>query len=331
MSLAVLAGSVAALVLNSPAYAASYLDEAVQALQNGKVYISLQVRDINATTKEQLAEQAAATNVAVVVLPAEAADETGGNTAEFVAAVAQRTGHDTVVVAFGNDLEAGSRTLPSGKASELANKVEGENTTVGEAMLDFIAEVKVARPGDSSPEPGSGGIGVAGVVLIIALLLCLAATVATMVVRRRTALIVRREPKAPQSIEELLEEIQGLVPNVHNPQVRQAFADSQRHTRNLFARLEREGSDRIQEITARYRSLLTIVRDTAVKYVDIQANQEYLGDDARVLMDDGQRAIEQYVAGVHQNVGEVLRGSLTEFRVNTKMLGNSYQPPDPKV
>ena len=90
------------LFFSGPAYAASYLDEAVQALQSGNVYVSLESSGIDSIAKQELVAQTAGSDVAVVVLPANALNETGGDSAKFIQEIAQRSGYDTIVVAFGN-------------------------------------------------------------------------------------------------------------------------------------------------------------------------------------------------------------------------------------
>src|SRR5262249_49943588 len=75
----------------------SYLNEAVQALQSGNVYVSAEVSDIDNATQEQLAQQAANTGVGVVALPSDAASEANGDLPQFAAKIAEATGNNTVV------------------------------------------------------------------------------------------------------------------------------------------------------------------------------------------------------------------------------------------
>lgn len=318
----------------SAAYAASYLDEAVQALQSENVYVSAQTREVDKATEERLEQMAGDNDIAIVVLPQAAASEAAGGISQFVSSVAARTDHDTIVVAIGNDLEAGSRSLQPGLAGSIANRAEANNATVSDALLDFVTEVSESPPvgdaGDSS-NVSDGVFGTVTIVLIIVVVLAMIGAATVGFVARRRRADTSAQSHAPQSIQELLAEIRGYIPQIKDRRVIENLANGEHHTQQLFMRLERTGSNQIQEVTAKYTGLLQVVRNILHRYVDIQDHPEYYMPNTRQYLTDGQDATAQYTAGVLQNVREVESGNLTDFRVDVKMLAASNPSDDPRL
>ncbi len=308
---------------------AAYLNEAVQALQSGNVYVSVQVADINTATKEQLIKQADANNVAVVALPEAAATEAGGNPTEFALSIARSTGDSTLVLAIGDDLVAVSRNLQPGVAAKLADQAEADAGSTGEALLNFIAEVREAKPSSPGSQPiadsdGSGFLLIGWIALVVIL-----SGLGVLGLKGR-----RKKPveyaSAPPDIRKLLSENRELGASIKNSAIQRSLAEGERHTNQLFYRLNQTGSDKIQQITGTYAGHLESLNEILVRYKDVEVNAEYFPE-ADVVLKDGLQAVQRYEAGVLQNTREVASGSLTNFRVNAKLLSAMQTTDDPKL
>lgn len=295
-----------------------YLDEATQGLQSSPLYVSVQVTDLGAHQQQLLRTQLSGGDIAVVVLPGSAATEIT-DVPQFVADLAARTGYDTVLVSIGGHLTAGSRSLPAGKAAELAKAAEGR--TLYDSISGFVQQAgsatKVIVPQPPPDVPGGfplglvGGIGIAAIVA--------AAVVVTL--RRRWG---GRPPNpgrgyTPDQITRLLLEIRHRSQQISDQRVTGLLDEAEQHVRELFQRAPKRIPDQLQQITARYKVTLDTVRNVVERFEDIEDHPRYFRD-ADTLLQDGRRAIEQYCDGVVQNIQEIEEGSLTEFRVDTKIL-----------
>lgn len=312
-------------------YAASYFNEAVQALQSSNVYVSGEA-SVSTATQQEIEQQVQGSQVAVAILPPAAAIETS-DLNQFASRVVESTGRNIVVVAIGDELGAGSSLLPPGRAEELADKAEAENTSAGDAVLDFIAEVKNSQPQASSPQNASESGGGGSIVLVAAFLVVVTFGMLAILLWRNSkpTRSSPESPKAPGPIEELLAEIERIKPGIKDRQILSKIAEGERHTKQLFARLKQAGSTQIEEVTARYKGLLQLVRNTLVQYQDIQDHPEYYQPRTQQYLESGREAVEQYAAGVLRNVREVAQGTLTDFRVNVKILAASNPAEDPKI
>lgn len=320
-------------VMQGAAHAASYLDEAVQALQSSNVYVSVQVSSLDPSVKARLESQATTADVAIAVLPSAAQSEAGGNPSQFIAQVAKSTGHDTVVIAFGDDLEAGSRQLTPGLADQLADRAEANNDSVGDALLEFVSEVQTARTAPSPENTSSDGPGFSLILPVLILMLVVAVLGLLLFVRtvRSRPAPVQPTTWTPDQVQDLLSEIRQKSSGIRDPRLVAKLQEGERHTLQLFTRLQQASSGQIHEITARYVGLLKVVRNTLVQYQDIQDNPEYYEPATAELLSFGHQAVDQYTSGALRNVSEVARGSLTDFRVNVKILSASNPPTDPRL
>jgi hypothetical protein len=331
-------GFASALAIASPsaAFAASYLDEAVQALQTGNVYVSVESQTIDAATKERLIQQTKGTNIGVVVLP-EGARTEAGDIPQFVVNITGQSGKETVIVAVGKDLEAASRTMSSGSAGKLANDLERSNPSTGDALVKFVTEARSSQP--ASPSQQNAGPDPSGFLIPAAVVVALGgAGVAYWRRRNKTSPRSRNTTpvlQAPDTIQELLDTVSQY--HVKDQAMQSNLNQSVIDTEELFKRLKKAKSGEIAQITAKYEELLTTVRNILVKYVDVQDNPRYYsavqrqGATRAELLDYGQKAIAQYAAGVVKNINEAELGSLTDFRVNAKMLEASNLPDDPFI
>lgn len=307
---------------------AAYLNEAVQALQSGNVYVSVQVADIDTATKEQLIKQADANNVAVVALPEAAATEAGGNPTEFTLSIARSTGDNTLVLAIGDDLVAVSRDLQPGVAAKLADQAEADAGSTGEALLNFITEVREAKPGPPSAQPTANTGSGSGLLLVALVAFVALAAAGFGAFRHKSRAPVRS--RAPDVVKKLLSENRELGASIKDSAIRQSLSAGQRHTEQLFLRLTQAGSNQIQETTATYTGHLKNLRGILVQLKDIEANPEYY-EQANLLLQSGRDAVRQYEEGALKNTQEVTSGSLTDFRVNAKLLAAMNPASDPKL
>lgn len=310
------------------AQAATYLNEAVQALQSGNVYVSAEVTDINSAAQKELAQQANANHVAVVALPAAAASEAGSNPTQFAVNIATRSGKDTLVVSIGGDLVAVSRNLPQGAAEKLASKAEADSGSTSGGLLTFISEVRDAQPKPSSSQPIADTGGGSGLLLVALVAFVALAAAGFGAFRYRRQAPVRS--RAPDVVKKLLSENRELGDSIKDSTIRQSLSAGQRHTEQLFLRLNQAGSNQIQETTATYAGHLKNLRGILVQLKDIEANPEYY-EQANLLLQSGRDAVRQYEEGALKNTQEVTSGSLTDFRVNAKLLAAMNPASDPKL
>ncbi|MFT4218273.1 MAG: hypothetical protein QM619_13965 [Micropruina sp.] len=301
-----------------------YLDEATQGLQSSPLYVSVQVRELGADQQNLLRTQLGGGDIAVVVLPGQAATEIT-DMPQFLADLAARTGYDTVLVSVGGDLSAGSRALPAGQAAKLADAAEGGSLYyslsgfITQAKAGATTTVTVQQPPSAAPDAFPlglvGGIGVAAAVA--------AAVVVTLRRRRRGPHLSPRH--TPDQVTRLLVEIRHRSRQISDRQVAELLDEAEHHVQELFQRVPKRIPDQLQQITARYKVTLETVRNVVERFEDIEDHPRYFRD-AAGLLQDGRRALEQYCDGVVQNIQEIEEGSLTEFRVDTKILQATASP-----
>ena len=331
----------------SAAYAASYLDEAIQALQTQHVYVSPLAPAIDAGTKQALDKQTDGTGIGIVVLPASAKSE-AGDIPSFLTDIAQGSGKSTVVVAFGNDLEASSRTIDPATVSKLANQAEHSHANTGEALVAFVGDVQHASAAPAAQGGGGGDFLLPGA--LIGVVLAGVGVIVWRRVRRGKAYDLMmpswmestlqdtrnlRDSAAfpdttPVEIRELLTKI-GTY-QINDPALVDTIARAASDTGRLFRQLTENNVDRITqtEMTMACKLQLQKVDRILTIYTDIQAYpHDY--EDAPALLKKGKTAVEQYDKGVCDNIREAKRGSLVDFNVNIELLTDAAQrhnPPD---
>jgi len=334
-AIALLSGT---LVVSIPqvAFANATLDEATQALQSSALYVSPLVGDLSAEAQSTLTSNIGSTDIAIAVLPASARSEISDIPA-FIQELASRTGHDTVMVSIGGDLEAGSSALESGVASQLANQAEGAGLTDGlNQFVDNVqAELQSGQPVTDDPGGTDSGIlpiiGVGSVVLLI--VVAAAGVFAFMRRRPRETRKYALDKGVPSEIREQLNKIWELIEKVDDPAVVENLRNGQKHVSELFKRLRKEQPDKIQQVTAQYRNTLKITYNVVYKYIDYQENPDYVPRDrtAKETLANGKRATQQYVTGVIQNIQEIEAGSFTNFNVDTKILERTVKQDEPDI
>src|SRR6476661_1440923 len=152
----------AVLLATASTASAAQLDDAAAALRSSPVYVAPGAKPGLSAAEQQRLRGAIAnadTPVFVAVVPASALDETGGDADLFVRRLYDAEGQPgTYAVVAGNRFRAGSSTLKSGQAGELATKAIDAHRSdgVGATLVDFVDRVGAAERGGSSGGGGSG-------------------------------------------------------------------------------------------------------------------------------------------------------------------------------
>jgi hypothetical protein len=155
------------------ATAAGYVDDATDALADGSVYVSREV-DGASELQNAIQQQIGDASVGVAVFSDNAALEASGP--EIVTQLAAQTGYDTIIVAVGDDLSAGSRVLETGEAMRIANEAEGSTDSLEAALTETVQSVVAASPPEPATDGAAGpdgallGVGVAVAVVVAGVL-----------------------------------------------------------------------------------------------------------------------------------------------------------------
>lgn len=306
----------------------SYLDEAVQALQTHHLYIS-PLANVDSATKEELETQAQGSSIAVVALPAEAVNEADGSSATFVAEVAERTGYDTIVIAFGNDLEAGSSKLQAGTASQLANQAEAESSSAGDALLEFVAEVKAVPPTDHTDDSGVGPV--------ISILLGFAAIVVSAITlyrsrrRRRVKSAASPQPTPQDELLASLESMCHLASRITDVRLDDDIRAAADQTKVLLNEIENvQQPDLLDSKTQELLINVAWLQEVLEMY--LKAQNSYHGfssrEEADKVMAETKEVITIYGDYVRRNLGIVGARDMVKFRVNVEMLSKLKLDPN---
>ena len=231
---------------------AGYVDDAADALASGSVYVSREVGGSTALS-DQLQAQIGDASIGVAVFSDNAALEASGP--DIVAELADRTGFDTIIVAVGDDLSAGSRVLESGEAMRIANEAEASGGTLEDSLTQTVQTIVQ----ESAPPPVETGGDSGGLVIGIAI----AAAVVVAGVVGAIAAFRSRRPRA-RSGQELPESVRGPVQVLRalsgeyaalgasgNETAARTARDIDAITANttqLFARLAEKGSEDQREL-----------------------------------------------------------------------------------
>lgn len=324
------------LIGTSPAYAdASYLNEAIQALQSGTVYVSAEAYDIDSASVESLRLATKGTRIGIVALPDAAANETSGDVSEFVERVAVASDKNIVIVAIGNDLEAFEKSAQSDRVDVIANDAERDYAgSPGQALVSSVETIsslgrEQAPPPDS--DTGSNGFSLvpgAG----IGVLMLLAVSGVVIMRRLRRGHTDDRSPQAlsaPDEVEKLLRDLETQLLNIgssagnpspddtHWDDISRSLNQSLTHTREYFSRLK--GNDRFLEMTENFRDTLQRVTKSMATYDDARQHPDYYSEPSNVY--DGMRTIaSNYREAVLERIRDLTEGRVTTLNVDTKMV-----------
>lgn len=267
---ATLASTVAVVVLTD-----GYVDEAAAALQAGPVYVSSEVQDA-AALQDQLLSRVGDASIGVAVFSDNAQLEASGP--EIVTQLAETTDYDTIIVAVGDDLSAGSRVLEAGEAMQVANEAEAGTGDLGSALTETVQGVQqAAEPAPSSDAAGDGGL-VLGMAIGAAVIVAGAAAVfgAVRARRRRGA----ADGRLPESIRRHVATLRtlgsaygqvGAQGNAVAAQTGTEVAAIAVNVEELFARLDqRSGADQ--------RTLAAIELDATLRKLTAALDRDYLLD-----------------------------------------------------
>ena len=135
-----------------------YVGDASDALQTTPVYVSPEVGGAPAL-QDMLLAQVGDDSIGVAVFSDNVALEASGP--EIVGRLAESTGYDTIIVAVGDDLSAGSHVLDAGEAMRIANQAESGADSLDAALVETVQGVQAAA--EPAPVVGGGGDGGGGI------------------------------------------------------------------------------------------------------------------------------------------------------------------------
>lgn len=240
-----------------------YIDEAADGIAQGNVYVSSEVPGA-AQLQQELEQQVTDESIAVVVFSEHTPFDVTGR--EIASELASRTGYDTIIVAIGDDLSAGSHVLPPGEAMRIANEAESSADAVDAAIVETVDGVIAEYPAGHVPGEGGateGGGGDAG--LFIGLAVSLAVLVAAggalwgvLRARRRNRPAVGRHP-LPEPVRTHVQTLQALTAEYARAgaagvaqagEVAAQVGLIAQNTTELFERLDRKGEEGQRPIAA---------------------------------------------------------------------------------
>jgi len=228
-----------------------YLDDAADGLANSNVYVSSDVSGA-AQLQQTLDQQVTDESIAVVVFPDNQAFDMTGR--EMVASLANRTEYDTIIVAVGDDLSAGSHVLSSGEAMRIANEAESSADSLDGAIVQTVEGVIAEYPSDYVPSQGGGvdgGLIVGGALGLVVLVAAGGALWGVLRARRRRGGAGRHAP-LPDAVRPLVGRLRALSGEYAaagasgNPvatEVAGEVAVVANNATELFDRLDRKGDE----------------------------------------------------------------------------------------
>ena len=152
----------AALAFAPGASAATFLDQAAEALRSDPVYVhpdaEVSVSDVDAARLRDRIANSNGGPIYIAVVPSAARNEAGGDATDWLRQLAETLGRrGTYAVVVGNQFRAGSSILESGEAARLATRAFEEHRDQGVAavLVAFVDEVAAARSGAGGDDGGS--------------------------------------------------------------------------------------------------------------------------------------------------------------------------------
>lgn len=283
-----------------------YIDDAVDALAGTHVYVSSEVSGATALAG-QLEQQIGDASIGVAVFSDNASLEASGP--EIVAEIASQTGYDTIIVAVGDDLSAGSRVLETGEAMLIANQAESSADSVEDALTQTVSEISTSsQPSDPDPTGLDGGV-IVGLALTVAVLVG-AGIAAVRVVRSRG----RRsgaDDDIPSGLTTQIAALKSLSAeyaavgasgNQVAAQTGQEIGVLADNAAELFARLDGRSADD-------QRSIAAVEYDDKLRKLTAALNRDYLLDILTHphLWDDPDDRIQEVLEGLHEVSAELLQ------------------------
>jgi hypothetical protein len=191
----------AALVVAAPAHAQATLTSAADELRQNPVYVDPDAEralsDAEATRLRELIRSESAGPMYIVVLPASATDQAGGDPSAALRDIAEDVGEPgTYAGVIGNSFRAGSVGLdvPAAQLAQQSLEAHAPDGTFA-VLEDFVRRVGDARAGGGDSGGGSGGDGGGGFPLVLLALIGVPVVLLGLARRRRR----RREDEAARA------------------------------------------------------------------------------------------------------------------------------------
>jgi len=260
------------------AAADGYVDDASEALQTSPVYVSAEVGGASAL-QDALTAQVGGDSIGIAVFSDNAALEASGP--EIVTQLAETTGYDTIIVAVGDDLSAGSRVLDAGEAMQIANQAEAGTDGIDAALAETVQGVQAAdepAPLVGGGDAGAGGLGL-GIVIGAAALVAVGGAVFGVIRARRRRDRAAADAKLPDPVRRHVATLRSLAAEYAQVGARGNAAaattanDTMRIAENveeLFIRLDRAGGGQ--------RGIAAIEYDATLRKLTAALDRDYLLD-----------------------------------------------------
>jgi hypothetical protein len=288
------------------AAAGGYIDDAVDALATTNVYVSSEVDGASALVT-QLEQQIGDASIGVAVFSDNASLEASGP--EIVAELATQTGYDTIIVAVGDDLSAGSKVLETGEAMRIANQAEDPASSVDDALTQTVQEIVSATDVPSEPQAAGvdGGV-IVGLALGVAVLV--GAGIAIIRVARSRGARAGSDQGLPDGVSTQIETLRrlsgeyaavGASGNQVAAQTGRDIAVLADNASELFARLDRRNADDQHSIAA-------VEYDDKLRKLTAALNRDYLLDILTHphLWDDPDERVAEVLHGLDAVSAELL-------------------------
>ncbi len=227
-----------------------YVNEAEEVLAQNNVYVSNEVKGADAL-RQTLEQQVTDESIAVAVFSDNAALEASGM--EIVQELAGLPGYQTIIVAVGGNLSAGSRVVqPENEALRIANEAEQSADSLEGAILQTVEGVVAATPAGSGQGGGvDGGLIVGGVLGLVVLVAAGGALWAVLRRRGRRGASGHHAP-LPDTVRPLVGRLRalsgeyaaaGASGNRDATEVATEIVTVANNTTELFDRLDRKGDE----------------------------------------------------------------------------------------
>ncbi|MEU4014150.1 hypothetical protein AB0E56_02685 [Microbacterium sp. NPDC028030] len=293
----------------------SGVTDAIAALQSGDVYVAPGVQGQAALTEALAAAVPGDRTIAVVVLP-EDADLGTVYDLELLDRLSERVPQTTVVLAVGDDLQAGSTVIDSNDVLRIAN--ENEAAAGGDTQSALVETVnQIVEEAPSSPGETAGEAGDAILPLVIGgVVLAAAAGAAIALVLRR-----RRAPKAAATADPLppairlrvnrLRELRVDYANLRGDAVAAETAASidtlASHVEQLFVRLDAKAeADQVMLAEAEYADKLArLVAALEPDYLLDLLTRPDLWDSPQERVDEVREALAGLTTQIVDNIKQV--------------------------
>ncbi|WP_162564199.1 MULTISPECIES: hypothetical protein [Microbacterium] len=227
-----------------------YVDDAIDGIEVDNIYVSPEVPDADAL-EATLAQQVGDASIGIAVLSDNALLEASGP--DIVREIA--TAHpdcETVIVAVGDDLWAGSHALGQGEAMGIANQAEQSTDSLEAALTETVQGVIAASDAAGAGDDGVGGGPIIGGVLTVAVVLAAGVAVWGVSRSRRRSRGENRHAPLPDTVRPLVARLRALSGEYAaaaasgNPVAGEVSAEVSLVAENateLFDRLDRKGDE----------------------------------------------------------------------------------------